>query len=84
MEKNGLEEEASGMVYFLALVVITWMFALQLLIKQYIYVLCICLYIYLVIKRKSHSASIYDVYLLNMKELFCVTDITVNKINSLF
>ena len=39
-----LREEASGMFYFLTLVIITWVFILQLFVKQYICVLCICLY----------------------------------------
>lgn len=44
--KKVLGEVASGMVYFLALVVIKWMFVLQLLTKQCIYVLCIFIYIW--------------------------------------
>lgn len=35
-----LGEEAFGKFYFVTLVVITWVFALQLFVKQYLYVIC--------------------------------------------
>ena len=40
-----LGEEAFGMCHSLTLLVITWIFALQLFVTQYIYVVCICTYI---------------------------------------
>lgn len=69
-----LGEEASGMFYFLTLVVITWVFALQIVNICFMY-LSLCT-LYFAIKRKiSHSTNIFNVYLLCVKDLFCVTEI---------